>query len=145
MSMLGTILVVEDNRDDFALLQLAFKRSGVAVEIRHVLDGSEAVRYLTGDDHYGDRSKNPLPHLILSDLKMPVMDGFELVKWVRQHAPSVHLPFVMLSSSNQTEDVRRAYQNCVNAYLFKPKTLGELAEIVGTLSVFWLRMNLRSS
>jgi len=142
MTSFGTILVVEDSLDDFALLQLAFRRSAVPVNICHVPDGSQALRYLLGEGDYGDRRKHPLPQLILSDLKMPTMDGLELLRWVRNHGPNIHVPFVMLSSSKQPEDVLRAYEQRVNSYLFKPGGLAELVELVGLMATYWLRANL---
>lgn len=138
----GTILVVEDNLDDFRLLELGLKRADVPAEFRHVLDGSEALRYLMGEGDYGNRSRFPLPQLILSDLKMPRMDGLELLKWVRANTATRRIPFIMLSSSNQPNDVTCAYNCCVNSYLFKPGTLAELAEMLRLVVAYWLVLNL---
>ena len=138
----GIILVVEDNLDDYRLLELGLKRAEVAAEFRHVIDGCEAIRYIVGEGDFGNRSQHPLPQLILSDLKMPRMDGIELLKWVRSNPSTRHLPFVMLSSSSQPGDIARAYEQCVNSYLFKPGSLAELVDMLRVLSVYWLRLNL---
>jgi CheY-like chemotaxis protein len=138
----GTILVVEDSLDDFRLLELGLKRADVAAEFRHVLDGSEALRYLMGEGDYGNRVQYPLPQMILSDLKMPRMDGIELLRWVRSNSRTKRIPFIMLSSSNQPNDVARAYENHVNSYLFKPGGLVELSEMLRILVGYWLVLNL---
>lgn len=126
------ILHVEDNLDDRYLFQRAAQISAVNFALRAVEHGQEAVDYLAGKGKYADREAFPLPDLVLLDLKMPVMDGFELLGWVREHGLK-NLPTVVFTSSYQHVDVQRGYEEGAIAFVTKPGMLDELVTIVKAL------------
>ena len=113
------ILHVEDDESDAALLGLALRRAQVSVNTFRAEDGQEAVNYLAGTDKYADRAAYPLPGLVLLDIKMPRLDGFDVLKWIRAQSQFAHLPVVMLSSSDQPADIREATRLGANSYLVK--------------------------
>jgi CheY-like chemotaxis protein len=131
------VLIAEDNQDDFFLIQRAFRRADIPVELMWVKDGSEAKSYLDGIA----RSKEPIPALILADLKMPRMDGFELLSWVRSNSNLRRLPFVVLTSSSQSPDINRAYDMGANSYLVKPSRFEDLMSLSQGLKDYWLTLN----
>jgi len=132
------ILVVEDDADDALLLQRALGRSSFAMPVQFVRDGQEAVDYLEGRDPFMDRRRHPLPSLILLDLKMPRMDGFEVLEWLRQQPVLGRLLVVVLSASPREEDINRAYALGANSYLVKPNDSAQLNELVMRLEKYWL-------
>jgi len=104
-----TILHVDDDSNDVLLLQHACRKAGIEVQLQGVNDGDEAIAYLTGKDKFSDREKYPLPRLILLDLKMPRLSGFEVLSWMRQQEKLRRMPVVVLTSSSHDADVNRAY------------------------------------
>jgi CheY-like chemotaxis protein len=130
------VLIAEDNHDDYFLIQRAFRRADIPVELKWVRDGSEAKAYLDAIS-----SIQPVPALILADLKMPRMDGFELLTWVRSHPRLRRLPFVVLTSSSQSPDINRAYDMGANSYLVKPSRFEELMSLSQGLKNYWLTLN----
>src|SRR6185436_8265559 len=98
--------------------------------VSHVSDGREAIRYLKGEGKCVDREKYPLPNVILLDLKMPGMNGFEFLKWLRTESPDHHrlLPVIVMSSSALAQDVERAYTLGISAYMTKPVNFKEFRE-----------------
>jgi len=125
------ILVVENNQDDILLILRAFQRAGVTGRIQAVTSGMDAVDYLQGKPPYGDREKYPLPALVLLDIKMPGMDGFEVLAWIRQQWEFFQLCVVMLTNSDHIRDVNEAYHLGANSFLVKPldfENAGELAQ-----------------
>ncbi|EEF59548.1 response regulator [Pedosphaera parvula] len=131
------ILIVEDLEDDVLLLQMALKRNEVQGQVCIVSNGQEAVDYLRGLPPYDDRNKYPFPYIIYSDLKMPLMNGFELLTWIKSHTDCSVIPFIILTASAQESDVKRAFELGANAYLVKPSTLKELTEMIGKSLGFW--------
>jgi CheY-like chemotaxis protein len=131
------ILLIEDSENDLLLVKLALKRAGVLNPIQAARDGREAVEYLCGDGTYADRVKFPFPSLIISDLKMPRMDGFEILEWLRKHPECSVIPVIILSASKQDTDIKRAYQLGANSYLVKPSTLDQLQQILKRLFEYW--------
>src|SRR3954463_12605523 len=103
------ILLVEDRGDDILLIQRAFKRAEIHTAIQVVRDGEEAIAYLSGVGQYSNRAEYPLPWLVLLDLKMPGMDGFEVLKWIRRDRGCASLIVVVLTSSDHIKDVNQAY------------------------------------
>ena len=138
------VLVAEDDPNDVFLLRRAFQKAGVynAVVVAH--NGQEAIDYLNGDGPYRDRSDHPFPALMLLDLKMPLVDGFDVLAWLSQHPPKHRLPVVVLSSSNQEKDIERAQQMGANDYCVKPQQFEELVEIVKGVRDRWLASGSRS-
>src|SRR5438105_2858307 len=120
MSEYAVILVAEDREDDIILIRRAFARARVVNPIHVVRDGEEALAYLKGEGKYGNRREYPLPELLLLDLKMPRMDGFEVLRWVRSQPDLRLLRVVVLTSSEDVRDVNLAYQLGANSFLVKP-------------------------
>jgi len=138
------VLVAEDDPNDVFLLRRAFQKAGVynAVVVAH--NGQEAIDYLNGDGPYCDRSDHPFPALMLLDLKMPLVDGFDVLAWLSQHPLKHRLPVVVLSSSNQEKDIERAQQMGAHDYCVKPQQFEELVEIVKGVRDRWLASDVRS-
>jgi CheY-like chemotaxis protein len=136
------ILVAEDLPDDVVLLKHAFKKAGVIAPLYFVADGQEVVEYLKGDHPYFDRARYPLPALLLLDLNMPRLNGFDVLKWIRGQSGLCRLPVVVFTSSEQPKDVNRAYEMGANSYLVKPPALTKLQQIAQHLGDYWLSVNL---
>jgi CheY-like chemotaxis protein len=133
MSIALIILVADDNEDDAFLLQEAFKKAGVANRLLVVGDGLEAVAYLKGDGVYSDRAAHPYPDVLLLDLNMPRMNGFEVLEWLRKDSQCRRLVVHVLTASCRDEDVRRAYDLHANSYVMKPTRVDELVAFAATL------------
>ena len=136
-----TILHVEDDPNDVVLLEHAFRKAGVDCEIKRVADGEEAIAYLAGEEQFADRQLFPIPRLILLDLKMPHLSGFDVLHWRRENEKMKSVPVVILSSSNHDVDLTRAYELGVNSYLIKPVSFDALVGIVKALGEYWLCLN----
>jgi len=137
-----TILQVEDREEDVFLLRYAFKRAGIENPVRVVVDGQQAVNYLSGKDAYSDRLKFPLPHLILLDLQLPHLTGLQVLEWIRSQPALKPLIVIILSSSIHEGDIRRAYELGANAFLVKPSSTDTLADMAAALKHFWLTHNI---
>ena len=136
-----TVLLVEDSPDDAFLIQRAFRKANLLNPVVTVDDGEKAVAYLAGRGVYADRAKFPLPVLILLDLKLPRKSGHEVLQWLKSQQPLRRLPVVVLTSSNETADINKAYDLGANSYLVKPVGFDDLFEMVKTLQPYWLIMN----
>jgi len=141
MNPLGIILYAEDNENDVFLLRQAFKKIPGARVLKAVPDGEEAVAYLSGDGKYADRDEHPLPGLLLLDIKMPRVNGFEVLEWVRQKSSQPHLPVVMFSSSLEEKDRDQAYAMGANSFLIKPSEPEKLVAMMAVLEGYWLKVN----
>ena len=135
------ILHVEDDEPYVYLLRLTFERAGITSPVHVVSDGQMAKDYLAGLGEFADRQKHPLPCLVLLDLKLPKVNGLEVLEWIRQQPGLKKLVVVVLSSSAQPEDVERAYELGANSYIEKPLELGRTQEIVQLLKGWWLGYN----
>ena len=135
------ILLAEDDPNDVLLIQRAFQRNHVANPVQVVRDGEEALAYLSGQAPFADRERHPLPVLMLMDLKMPRKSGLEVLEWVRQQPGLKRLPIIVLTSSNQSPDINRAYELGANSYLFKPAGFDSLLDLVKNLDMYWLILN----
>ncbi|MCI0744513.1 MAG: response regulator [Verrucomicrobia subdivision 3 bacterium] len=124
-----TVLVAEDTPSDALFLERAFCKVGLTKPVEVLPDGSEVIAYLSGSGKYADRARFPLPTLLFTDLKMPRVNGFDLLIWLREH-PQCAIPTVVFSDSGAVEDVKRAYQLGATAYLVKPGTVEELEDLV---------------
>jgi CheY-like chemotaxis protein len=138
MSIPATILLAEDNDNDALLMRHAFRRAGVSNPVMRVCDGEETVDYLAGHGVFGDRLKYPLPVLVLLDLKMPRLNGFEVLRWIRTQEQFEHLPVTVLTSSDQQYDVERAHELGATSYLKKPNELYDLVALLKTLQSYWV-------
>jgi CheY-like chemotaxis protein len=133
----GHILVAEDNATDAFFLQRAFSRGGVPVTLQFVRDGQEVIDYLQGVGAFADRSAHPIPRLLLLDLELPRMTGFEVLSWIRKQSALDELQVVIFSGSNEPKDVRRAYGLGANSYWVKPHSIAELNALVGRFKTTW--------
>lgn len=127
------ILLVENNQDDILLILRAFQRAGVNRRIQAVTSGMDAVAYLQGTHPYDDREKYPLPALVLLDIKMPGMDGFEVLQWIRRQGQFFELCVVMLTNSDHISDANQAYHLGANSFLVKPLDFQNAAELARSL------------
>jgi CheY-like chemotaxis protein len=132
------ILAAEDEETDALLLRMAHKRAGLANPLVIARDGQMAVDYLAGAPPYQDRCAHPLPCLLLLDLKMPRMSGFEVLEWLANRPELRHLPAVVLSSSSDQADIEQARRMGARAYLVKPHDFRKLTGLVQELAHRWL-------
>ena len=135
------ILLVEDNVDDVDLIKYAFEKAGVQNPLFTVEDGDKAAEYIEGADAYSDRTRHPLPGLVLLDLKLPRRSGFEVLDVIRSDSLARHIPVVVLTSSDQAQDIARAYEAGANSYLVKPVTRAALLAMIRTLEAYWIKLN----
>lgn len=135
------ILLAEDDSNDVLLIQRAFKKSGLTYPLKTVSDGSECIDYLSGKDQYADRALYPEPYLLILDLKMPIIDGFGVLQWARQHPQWKRLLIVVLTSSDCQQDVDRAYELGANSYLLKPVSFEEMLQLVKRFEIYWTEIN----
>jgi CheY-like chemotaxis protein len=135
----AVILIVDDRQDDFLLMRHGFHRAGLLNPLHWVSSGEEAIQYLNGSGRYSHRVEHPLPDLILLDLKMLGMDGFEVLTWIRRQPGIRILPVVVLTSSEQIQDVNHAYSLGANSFLVKPLDFMNYAELAKILRDFWLK------
>ena len=142
MSPRKLVLVAEDNPNDVLLLKYSVARAGIELGISFVRDGEEVLGYLKGEGEFADRQAHPFPELLLLDLKMPRLDGFDVLAWVRQQPNFKRLLIVVLTSSTQLKDINRAYDLGVNSYLVKPSDFRMLSSMIEKLQKYWLELNL---
>lgn len=141
MSDQAVILLAEDREDDILLVRHAFKKAYINNPLHVVRDGEEAIAYLAGEGKYSNRSEYPLPDLFLLDLKMPRMDGFQVLKWVRRHPTLGALRVIVLTSSDDIRDVNAAYQLGANSFMVKPMDFEDVFNLSKTLTSYWLQMS----
>jgi two-component system response regulator len=135
------ILLIEDNPSDIELTQRALIKSHIANELVMAEDGQEALDYLFGHEKYADRDINELPALILLDLKLPRVDGLDVLRQIRANSYTSRLPVVVLTTSNEDQDVAQSYDLGANSYIRKPVNFIQFAEAVEHLGLYWLVMN----
>lgn len=135
------ILLVEDNPDDIDLTIRAFERNHVKNKVIIAEDGEEALDYLFAKGKYSDRNPEDTPALILLDLKLPKLDGFKVLKEIRENKTTELLPVVILTSSKEEQDVIRGYKNGANSYIRKPVDFEKFFEAVQALGLYWLILN----
>ncbi|HSU56972.1 MAG TPA: response regulator [Candidatus Dormibacteraeota bacterium] len=132
------ILLAEDDDNDVLFMKLAFKRAGLENPLVAVHDGEEAIQYLRGEGIYADRQKFPLPCLLLTDLKMPRSNGFDLLEWLQEQPCLAHIPAIVLSSSDQPRDRQRALQLGAREYWVKPAQIQVLMKLVEHMRNTWV-------
>ena len=135
------ILLVEDNQDDQVLTMRALKKSNIVNELVVLNDGVEALDYLLGTGMYAGRDISIMPQLILLDLKLPKVDGLQLLKRLRGHERTKLLPIVVLTTSKEEEDIAKSYSLGANSYIRKPVDFTEFSRVVQQLGLYWLLLN----
>src|SRR5437588_10022904 len=135
------ILLVEDRTDDVELVRRGLLKAKVFNPLQVVSDGEEALAYLDGVGKYADRKLYPLPDIILLDLKMPKMDGFEVLREVRNRPALSPIRVLVLTSSEDIYEVNKAYALGANSFLVKPHDFHDFTALMRTLSAFWLQAN----
>lgn len=140
-SSLPTILLIEDEASDATLLRRGFEKAAVRNPIAHLRDGDEALAYLAGVGQYNDRTKYPLPVLILLDLKLPGMTGLQLLQWLRTQKEIRRIPVVVLTMDDSASTVNAAYDLGANSYLVKPGDPEEIGKIVDAIQRYWIELN----
>src|SRR6201996_4723711 len=138
--MLKPILLVEDNPNDLKLTLAALAETGLANEVIVARDGAEAHDYLMRQGKFKDRAPGN-PTVVLLDIKLPKIDGLELLRLIRQHPETAALPVVILTSSREDSDVASGYENGTNAYVVKPVASTEFFKAIQDLGIFWGVLN----
>jgi two-component system, response regulator len=142
MDRLAQILLVEDNRMDVVLTLDAFKEARLKNKINVANNGQEALDYLFGRNEYADRNLFPMPNLILLDLKMPGIDGFEVLRQIKNTPMLKRIPVVILTSSKEDGDRTLSYDIGANSYLLKPVSFDGFIEVVKKIDDYWLSLNI---
>ncbi|MBT3227115.1 MAG: response regulator [Deltaproteobacteria bacterium] len=135
------ILLVEDNEDHAELVKRSFENHRIANVIHHVMDGEEALDYLLRREKYQDPQDSPVPHIILLDLRLPKVDGLEVLKEIRSSKSLKSIPIVILSTSKADSDLAKAYDYHVNSYLVKPVDFEKFSQLIDDLGFYWLAWN----
>jgi two-component system response regulator len=131
------ILLVEDDENDALLVSRAIRKNNLPNEVHWVKDGLEARHYLEGVEEFEDRTSHPFPEVIILDLKMPRMNGLELLAWIDEHPQYRVIPTIVMSSSRLHSDVERAYMLGANTFMVKPTDFDSLAKTIKTIHDYW--------
>lgn len=141
--MAKAALLAEDSYDDEILFRHVLKKAGVENHLRVVRDGQEAIAYLQGAGGFGDREQHPVPEVLFLDLRMPVTNGFEVLKWLRtQPAIQEKLLVVVLTSFGDTSSIRNAYALGAHSFLHKPLKVEDVENLISHFKGYWVRGNL---
>ncbi|NYB51884.1 MAG: response regulator [Methanobacteriaceae archaeon] len=135
------ILLVEDNPTDAELTMRALKRKNLANKLVWVKDGEQALNFIYAQGQYADRDPQDLPKLILLDLRMPKVDGLEVLKTIKADERTSKIPVVVLTSSQEDRDIVESYKLGVNSYVSKPVEFDDFIEAVSTLGLYWMLIN----
>jgi|SRR5437867_4808899 len=135
------ILLIEDSENDALLLQHAFKKAGLTKPLQIVRDGVDATSYLLGLGEFSDRQKYPFPKILLIDLNMPRLNGFELLGWVKSKPDLQHLMVVVLTGSARKPEINAAYQLGAKSYLVKPTRSEDLQQLIDAFFQYWIVHN----
>lgn len=139
------ILLVEDNPNDTELVIRAFKKSNIANRLVHVWDGEEALDFLFARGAFGERRVEDTPKVVLLDLKLPKIDGLEVLKAIRSDARIKFIPAVVLTTSKEESDIIKSYSLGVNSYIVKPVDFDKFISSVKEIGLYWLLLNQRPS
>ena len=139
------ILLIEDNPNDAELTIRALRKNHLSNSIGHARDGVEAIDYLFGTGRFAGRNSALLPKLILLDIKMPKVDGFEVLQKIKHSELTCTIPVVMLTSSKEDPDIQRCYTLGVNSYIVKPVDFDAFHKTISDLGFYWLLLNQSTS
>lgn len=132
-----TILIAEDNPGDVALLRRALLKANIYNPVQVVQSGKEAIEYLEGQGRFANRSEHPFPSVMFTDLEMPLVNGFDVLRWLKTRDEKSLLPVIVLTSSCVKADVQLAYQLGANSYIVKPGSFNELIRVVRLAFDYW--------
>ena len=135
------VMLVEDNVDHAELVIRTMEEHRIANRIRHFLDGQSALDYLFHRGEYSDPHSNPRPHIILLDLRLPRVDGIDVLRAIKEDEGLKTIPVVVLTTSEAEKDVAKAYYNHANSYLVKPVGFEEFKKLMDDLGFYWLGWN----
>lgn len=135
------ILLIEDNASDAEMTQRAFKKNNLGNSIVHLKDGAEALDFIFGTGDYEGRNIQNKPRMILLDLKMPKVNGIEVLERLKSDDHTRTIPVVVLTSSKEDPDIRRCYELGVNSYIVKPVEFENFTAAIKNLGVYWLLLN----
>jgi CheY-like chemotaxis protein len=135
------ILLVEDNPSDIGLTQRAFQKNGISNKLVIAEDGQEALDYLFGAGAHAGRNMDEMPMLILLDLKLPRIDGLEVLRRLRADSRTRRIPVVILTSSSEEQDIAAGYDLGTNSYIRKPVDFHQFADVIKQLGMYWLVTN----
>lgn len=135
------VMLVEDNADHAELVIRTMEDHRIANKIRHFIDGQTALDYLFRRGEYEDPAKSPRPHMILLDLRLPRVDGLEVLRIIKEQDETKNIPVIILTTSEAERDVTHAYNNHVNSYLVKPVGFEEFSKLMTDLGFYWLGWN----
>jgi CheY-like chemotaxis protein len=141
MNKPSCILVAEDDENDVFFLQQAFKEAEINEPLQVVVDGQEAIEYLSGEGKFADRDAYPVPLLFISDIKMPQKTGLEVLKWIREEQKVQLMPVILYTSSAQPADIAEAGRLSANGYVVKPASRQKRVELARSIKTFWLEFN----
>ncbi len=133
-----TLLLIEDSRQDELLTLRALEKNRIQSRVMVVRDGQEAIDYLFRRDRYSDPALSPEPQVVLLDLKLPKVDGLEVLKQVRAHESTRHIPIVVLTTSSEISDISRAQELGANSFVRKPVNFDEFSHMIKELGESWL-------
>ena len=131
------ILLVEDDPNDVFLIEHALRKAGIPKPIAIATDGEQAIEYLSGTGKFSDRARYPLPDCVITDLKMPKRTGFDVLQWIRADNECRRIPAMVLTSSQQSEDIQRAYCLGTTAFFVKPVRIEEMEHLIKSVTDFW--------
>lgn len=135
------ILLVEDNENDAELAIRALLKNNFIHTIEHIKDGPTALDFLFAKGAYANRISEVSPRMILLDLKLPKINGLEVLKEIRRHIKTKHIPVIMLTSSKEEQDVEKAYQLGANSYIVKPVEFDKFIDTMQTIGQYWMSIN----
>lgn len=135
------ILIIEDNPNDAELTLRALRKENLANKVEHLIDGAEALDFLFGRGKYAGRTINNVPKVILLDLKMPKVNGLEVLEKVKSDPLTKSIPVVILTSSAEDPDIKKAYALGANSYIVKPVEFFKFSKIVADLGLYWMVIN----
>ena len=141
MNIQADIILVEDNESDAEFTLRALRKSSPVSHILHFQDGEEAVEYIFSTGQYENRNIHETPRLIILDLKMPKLNGLEILTKIKGDERTQHVPVVLLTSSKEENDIANGYKAGVNSYVVKPVAFDELVKVIEAIGSYWLSVN----